>query len=142
MRFESIGSPGASRSPHAIDAESGFTLLETLTALAILAIALVGLFDAHALGLRGATAADHHAEARMLAQSLLADAVGANHERIVPRRGSQGRYAWTIDAQPVRESWGQFKSDAGWRLHHVRVSVTWDADRRVQLDTFKMGHAQ
>lgn len=140
MRFASIGSRAASRSPHSIDSEGGFTLLETLTALAILSIALVGLFDAHALGLRGATAADHHAEARMLAQSLMADAVGANHDRVVPRRGTEGRFAWTIEVQPVKADWAQFKSDAGWQLNHVRVSVTWDANRRVQLDTFKLGH--
>lgn len=142
MRFASIGSPAVSRSPHSIDPEGGFTLLETLTALAILAIALVGLFDAHALGLRGATAADHHAEARMLAQSLLADAVGANHESVVPRRGTAGRFGWAIEVQPVKEGWGQFKSEAGWRLNHVRVSVTWDANRRVELDTFKLGRAR
>jgi prepilin-type N-terminal cleavage/methylation domain-containing protein len=142
MRFASIGLPAESRLPHSIDPEGGFTLLETLTALAILAIALVGLFDAHALGLRGATAADHHAEARMLAQSLLADAVGANHERVVPRRGAAGRFGWAIEAQPVKEDWGQLKSDAGWQLNHVRVSVTWDANRRVQLDTFKLGHTR
>ncbi len=142
MRFASIGSPAVSRSPRSIDPEGGFTLLETLTALAILAIALVGLFDAHALGLRGATAADHHAEARMLAQSLLADAAGANHEKVVPQRGAQGRFAWAIDVQPVKEGWAQFKSDAGWQLGHVRVSVTWDANRRVQLDTFKLGHTR
>ncbi len=142
MRFASIGSPAVSRSPRSIDPEGGFTLLETLTALAILAIALVGLFDAHALGLRGATAADHHAEARMLAQSLLADAVGANHERVVPRRGEAGRFAWTIEAQPVKEGWAQFKSEAGWQLNHVRVLVTWDAGRRVQIDTFKLGRTR
>ena len=142
MRFASIGSPAVSRSPHSIDPEAGFTLLETLTALAILAIALVGLFDAHALGLRGATAADHHAEARMLAQSVLADATGANHETVVPRRGVAGRFGWTIEVQPVKEGWAQFKSKARWQLNHVRVSVTWDADRRVQLDTFKLGHTR
>ncbi len=114
-------------------------MLETLTALAILSIALVGLFDAHAVGLRGATAADHHAEARMLAQSLMADAVGAGHEAVVPRRGTEGRFAWTIEVKPVKADWGQLKSDAGWQLNHVRVSVTWDANRSVQLDTFKLG---
>lgn len=140
MRFVSIGSPAVSRSPHSIDPEGGFTLLETLTALAILSIALVGLFDAHALGLRGATAADHHAEARMLAQSLMAEAVGANHEMVVPQRGTAGRYTWTIEVEPVKESWAQLKSTAGWQLNHVRVSVTWDANRHVELDTFKLGH--
>jgi hypothetical protein len=44
--------------------------------------------------------------------------------------------------QPVKEGWAQFKSDAGWQLDHVRVSVTWDANRRVQLDTFKLGHTR
>ena len=78
----------------------------------------------------------------MLAQSLLADAVGANHERVVPRRGEAGRFGWAIEVQPVKEGWGQFKSDAGWHLNHVRVSVTWDANRRVQIDTFKLGRAR
>ena len=55
---------------------------------------------------------------------------------------AQGRFAWAIDVQPVKEGWAQFKSDAGWQLDHVRVSVTWDSNRRVQLDTFKLGHTR
>src|SRR5262245_49611518 len=105
MRFGSTGLRAGSRPPRSTDgivpgAESGFTLLETLTALTILGIALVSLFDAHQRGLRAARVADDYAVARILAQSLLADATTGNSGVVVPRRGSEGRYGWAIEVHP------------------------------------------
>ena len=116
MRFGSTGLRAGSRPPRSIDgmapgAESGFTLLETLTALTILGIALVSLFDAHQRGLRAARVADDHVEARILAQSLLADATTGNSGVVVPRRGNEGRFGWAIEVQPAGGGWADLKSE-------------------------------
>jgi prepilin-type N-terminal cleavage/methylation domain-containing protein len=147
MRFGSTGLRAGSRPLRSTDGrvpagDSGFTLLETLTALAILGIALVALFDAHQRGLRAARIADDYATARILAQSLLADATGGNVGGVIPRQGNEGRFGWAIEVQPAGGGWADIKSDANWRLNHVRVTVAWDADRRVQLDTLKLGRAK
>ncbi len=72
MKFVLIGLRAVFRQPRSIDLSpvestaAGFTLLETLTALTILAIALVSLFEAHASGLRTAGIAADYAEARIV----------------------------------------------------------------------------
>jgi general secretion pathway protein I len=142
MRFASTGSRVGSRRLRSTDArEAGFTLLETLTALTILAIALVSLFDAHMRGLRAAGAAHSYAAARLLGQALLADAVSGWKTALVSRQGREGRYDWSIAVAPEASGWADAKSKAGWRLYHVRVTVAWDQDRSIVLDTLKLGRA-
>ena len=144
MRFASIGLRAESRPPRSIDgrpvdAEAGFTLLETLTALTILAIALVSLFEAHSRGLRAASVAEDYAQARILAQGLLADTAGGRHGSLIPRRGTEGKFGWAIEVGPAALPSADLKSDGNWRLQHVRVTVAWDQDRHIQLDTLKLG---
>ena len=143
MRFVSTGSPDGSRRRRSIDRghpAAGFTLLETLTAMLILAIALVSLFDAQMRGLRAASATNSYAEARILGDALLADAVTGWTSAPRPRSGSTGRYRWAIAVAPAAGPWAQIKSKADWRLNHVRVTVAWDPDRSIVLDTLKLGH--
>lgn len=108
--------------------------------MVILAIALVSLFDAHTRGLRAASAADAYAEARILGEGLLADTVAGWKNPLVPRSGRQGRYEWSIAVAPAGAPWAEFKSQS-WRLYHVRVTIAWDRDRSIALDTLKLGRA-
>ncbi len=146
MRFASTGSRAGSRPPRSIDGgrdsgTAGFTLLETLTALTILAIALVSLFDAHMRGLRAAGAANSYAEARLLGEALLADTAGGWKSALLSRQGSEGRFNWSIAVAPERAAWAEIKSKGNWRLYHVRVTVAWDRNRSIVLDTLKLGRA-
>jgi prepilin-type N-terminal cleavage/methylation domain-containing protein len=126
---------------HAPDGAAGFTLLETLTALTILAIAFVSLFEAHAAGLRAAGTAADSTRTRSLAQSLLAEASSGRERRPASRSGRDGRFAWTIDVEEVHAPWAEITSQMNWRLHHIRVAVLWDKSRRIALETLKLGRA-
>ncbi len=144
MRFASIGLRAGSRRPRSTDGRrdtgaAGFTLLETLTALTILAISFVSLFDAHMRALRAAGAADSYAEARLLGQTLLSDTVSGWKSALTSRSGREGRFNWSISVGPVTAPWAEIKSKANWRLNHVRVTVAWDQNRTVVLDTLKLG---
>lgn len=145
MKFVLIGLQAVFRQPRSIDLSrvestaAGFTLLETLTALTILAIAFVSLFEANASGLRNTRIAADYAEARILAQALLADTVSGRGRSVVSGRGRIGRFGWSIDVAPERAPWSKIKSEKSWRLHRVRVTVAWDKDRRIELDTLKLG---
>jgi len=145
MKFVLIGLRAVFRQPRSIDLSpvestaAGFTLLETLTALTILAIALVSLFEAHASGLRTAGIAADYAEARIVAQALLAETVSGRGSSVISGRGRIGRFDWSIDVAPERAPWSQIKSEKSWRLHRVRVTVAWDKGRRIELDTLKLG---
>jgi prepilin-type N-terminal cleavage/methylation domain-containing protein len=146
MRFASIGSRDGYRPARSIDgaaggSTAGFTLLETLTALTILAIALVALFDAHMRGLRAAGTADAYAEARLFGQALLTDTVSGWGAPLASRSGHEGRFNWAIAVAPSNAPWADFTSKSKWRLYDVRVTVAWDKDRSVVLDTLKLGRA-
>jgi prepilin-type N-terminal cleavage/methylation domain-containing protein len=145
MKFVLIGLQAVFRQTRSIDGmpvkatAAGFTLLETLTALTILAIALVSLFEAHARGLHNAGIATDYAEARILAQGLLADTVSGRGGSVISGKGRIGRFDWSIDVAPERAPWSEIKSEKSWRLDRVRVTVAWDKDRRIELDTLKLG---
>jgi prepilin-type N-terminal cleavage/methylation domain-containing protein len=144
MRFASTGLRAGFRQAPSTDSipvdAAGFTLLETLIALAILALALVGLFEAHSTALRNAAIASDYANARILGQALLADAVSGWNSSPISGTGSEGRYNWSIDVAQEPAFWADIKSNKNWRLYRIRVSVSWDKNRHLELDTLKLGH--
>lgn len=108
-------------------------------ALTILAIAFVSLFEAHAGAARMAGASADYARARILAQSLLSETVTGWEGEPRPREGRFDRFAWAIEVAPAQGAWADVATEANWRLRHVRVTVSWDRGRTVQLDTLKFG---
>jgi prepilin-type N-terminal cleavage/methylation domain-containing protein len=127
--------------PPAGAASAGFSLLETLAALTILAIALASLFQAHSAGLRAATAADEFAQARILAHSILASALSGPGILPLPAAGQDGAFQWSLSVAEAREEWAAIASDK-WRLHHVRVAVEWTCGRKVELRGLKLARFQ
>jgi prepilin-type N-terminal cleavage/methylation domain-containing protein len=120
---------------------AGFSLLETLTALTILAVALAGLFQAHSSGLRAATAADEYAQARILAHSILASALAGPGILPAPAQGQDGALHWSLSVAEAHESWASINSDT-WRMHHIRVAVEWSRSRKVELRGLKLVRLQ
>ncbi|WP_170937089.1 MULTISPECIES: prepilin-type N-terminal cleavage/methylation domain-containing protein [Rhodomicrobium] len=121
------------------DPSAGFTLLETLTALAILAIAMVSLFQAQSTGLRTAGAADAYGRARILAHSLLANALGGPAATgPLPAEGRDGAFRWSVTVSPAREPWASLRSKQQWQMHHISVRVAWSGGRLVELHGLKL----
>ena len=151
MRSASTGLPAVSRLQPCAEPEAGalppghpaagFSLLETLCALTILAIALTGLFQAHSAGLRAATAADDYAQARILAHSVLASALAGPGILPAAGQGQEGAFRWSIGVAEARERWAATTSDA-WRLHHIRVVVEWPCSRKLELRGLKLARLQ
>lgn len=142
MKFASIGLRVASRplrsneAPRA-KAEAGFTLIETLVALTILAVSLTSLFQSQGIGLRTAAAAAEYAKARTLAESLLAETAVQWRGGASRKSGSEGGFAWSIN---VERAPGMPSADkTKWGLHQIRISVTWPDGRSVVLETLKLG---
>lgn len=111
-----------------------------MTALTILAIAFVGLYEAHSAAMRTASAATDGTRARIIAQSLLAGATSGWDVRPGSRTGTDGRFNWSVEVAREAVPSSAFKSDR-WRLNRVRVAVTWDRARRVEFETLKLGRA-
>ena len=127
--------------------EEGFTLLETLVAFVIAALALVALYQGAGAGIRSAQVATHTESALSRARSRLA---GFNDPALL-RPGHQGGddgggFAWQTDV--VQTSSAPFaNADPAARgpqlvLYAVRATVSWTTDggeRTVSLATARLG---
>jgi general secretion pathway protein I len=120
--------------------DQGFTLLEVLVALIVLATTVVSVLQLFGGGLRLARAAGDHADAALLASAKLADlepgplAEGATE-------GTAGPYRWTrrVTLEPAL-----LPVEAGTpeairiRLARVNVEVRWGQNRRFELVTLRV----
>ena len=117
-------------------ASRGFSLLELLVALSILAMALGLLYQASTGALRGVGDLDKDQRANVLAQSIL------EARDAVPTTGwnESGRAAemdWVVGSAPYETAVAR-EMPAVPRLHEVRVVVEWDSGRgrrRLELRT-------
>jgi general secretion pathway protein I len=125
-------------SPRARD--GGFTLLEVLVALVVLATVGVAVLQLFGGGLRLARTAGDHAAAALLASARLADLEpGPLTEDAT--EGTDGPYRWTrrvtldpdlLPVEPENPDWGRL------RLARVSVEVRWGQGRRFELVTLRV----
>lgn len=124
----------------------GFTLLEVVVALAIAAVALVGLFQSGSGGLVSVDTAARVEEAIQRAQSHLA-AVGRNAALVEGEFTDDdgGGYRWLLRVRRVasREALtSESEPAASPTLYDVEVAISWpgrNGDRSVVLKTLRLG---
>ena len=113
----------------------GFTLLEVLVAMAILALALVAMTQLSAQGLRLLRLSEDYQGAVRLADHL-ARTVEPDRERV--ETGQQGSHRWErrVALVPVPD---ELTVDAGQRprLYAITVSVGWGAQRTLELTSLR-----
>src|SRR6266404_5140552 len=125
--------------------DSGFTLLEVVVALAIAALAIVGLFQAASGGLLAVNTAGRVEEAVQRAQSHLA-AVGRSAALIQGEFTDDdgGGYHWRLRARPVatrQVAAPDGNATASVTLFDVEVAISWpgpSGERSVVLKTMRL----
>ena len=120
--------------------QDGFTLLEVLVALVVLATAVVAILQLFGGGLRLARAAGDHADAALLASAKLADLEpGPLTEGTTD--GTEGPYRWTrrvtlapalLPVEPENVEDGRVQ------LARVSVEIRWGQNRRFELATLRV----
>jgi general secretion pathway protein I len=117
---------------------TGFTLIEVLVALAILAVASVPLFQVFSTGLRSIDVSDRSIRALAVAERVIAETDSEGAWRTGDRSGRAGAdYRWEIEVAPAAI---ERKRGATGRLFAVAVRVRWTEglhDRSVALDTLR-----
>jgi general secretion pathway protein I len=121
--------------------DSGFTLLEVVVALAIAALAIVGLFQAASGGLLAVNTAGRVEEAVQRAQSHLA-AVGRSAALIQGEFTDDdgGGYHWRLRARPVatrQVAAPDGSPTASATLFDVEVAISWPGRRGEQSVVLK-----
>jgi general secretion pathway protein I len=111
---------------------SGFTLLEVMVAMAIMAIVLVSVYRMHSQTLTMNTAARFYTQAPMLAQSKLAQLEGDSSGLVAGDSGDFGDkfpgYTWSLSTDEVSsEALGEIGAD----LKRIDITVSFNSDEYV-----------
>jgi len=120
----------------------GFTLLEVLIAIVVLALSFSALMQSHSAGLRGVAMLDDHLQARLLAQSVMAEWGNDRALRPGTVRGGFDKFAWTLSIAPLEDSPAPRTAATTWTLYRLVLQVSWPRHRQIELQTVRMGRAQ
>ena len=108
---------------------AGFTLLEVLIAMAIMAIVLVSVYRMHTQTLAMTTANRFYTQAPMLAQSKMAQVEALSADIVSGDSGDFGDkfpgYSWVVSSEDVSsDSLGEFAND----LKRIEVTVSFNSN--------------
>jgi general secretion pathway protein I len=121
---------------------NGYTLIEVLVAMMILALSLTVIFRIFSGGLNKIGIASDYARAVMVAESVLAAA--GNTETLQTGESSGSlfeKYRWVRNVTPYTEDGGQSFDKLAFDVYRVSVVVEWPAirgDRSLGLSTLKL----
>ena len=119
----------------------GFTLLEILVALSILAVALGAILQSFSSGLRSLGAAETHALALMHARSQLAKVGSLIPLEFGEQTGGAGEFEWTVSVRLFESQEEDPVLGAALVPYQLDVTVTWPGGGQVELTTIRVGPA-
>lgn len=117
--------------------EGGFTLIEALAALAILALMLSALYPSLSAAGLSLSRVDARMGALQLASSLAEEQSVLRVLKPGVTRGRQGDYRWQITVANLPDEQA-IEVSGGWRLYQVDVAVTWPPQRSVRLQSLQL----
>jgi len=124
--------------------QTGFTLLETLVALSVLAISLGVTYQVFSSALKGTSLADDYALASMYADSHLAE-IGnrVNSYSRVTEGAYNDRYRWKLEVIPLNQAKSQSLIKTIKR-YQVTLKVYWYSGKKprtISATTFRLASA-
>ncbi len=122
----------------------GFTLLETLVALSVLAISLGVTYQVFSSALQGSSLADDYAQASMYADSHLTEiSKRVGNLSGVTEGAYNQRYRWKLEVLPLDRSYATPVTKT-LKRYQVVLNVYWQGKRgprSIQATTFRLGRA-
>jgi general secretion pathway protein I len=106
------------------DSEAGFTIIEVLIALALVAVSLVAIGSLMATNARGVRSLEQHVALLQTARTVMTAAIPSRSElRPGAVSGQTDDYRWTIDVSALGGGWTVPDADVPWVPELVRVRV-------------------
>lgn len=121
--------------------DAGFSLIEVIAAMVILALGLASLYPSFGGSLRRIERVDGHAAARQLAYSLLDEQTAARTLRPGITRGRTGTFAWSIAVEPAPEGIAPQGTNRAWTLYELVLTVNWAPDQSFSVETLHLARA-
>ena len=122
---------------------SGFTILEVLIALAVVAVSIVAIGSVMSTNVRGVRSLEQHVTLMQAVRSIMATEV-PSREKIGfgTWSGRTDDHQWRIDVSPMGEEWAATDSDVAWIPALVRVQVRSPSGAVTDLKTVRLVHGQ
>ena len=126
---------------HSVKRLHGFTLLETLVALSVLAITLGVLYQIFGVSLKNIQYAKDYSYAQMLAESKLSE-LGKGIPIVEGIYGGDfdGKYSWEISIESQTQAAAQVE-DRALYAYKVRFTIFWPSNgtsRSIKIDTYRL----
>ena len=110
--------------PATDDGEAGFTIIEVLIALALVAVSLVAIGSLMATNARGVRSLEQHVALMQTARTVMTTGIPPRAD-LSPGTlsGQTENYRWTVDVSPLGGGWTVPDADVPWVPELVRVRV-------------------
>ena len=117
---------------------AGFTLVEVLVALAIVAVSLTAIGSLMATTVRGTRSIDEHLTLVETARAIEAGLPDRGDLKFGSLTGERGGYRWRVDVSPLRTRLVQAQSASAWIPQAVVITVQSPDGPVLRLDTVRL----
>ena len=119
--------------------DAGFTILEVLIALAVVAVSIVAIGSVMSTNVRGVRLLEQHVTLMQTARTVLTAGIPPRAE-LGPGAlsGQIDDYKWTIDVGPMGEGWDVAGADVAWIPALVRIRVRSSSGAVSDLRTIRL----
>ena len=124
--------------PHEPDGTAGFTLLEVLVALAVLAVSLTSIGTLVAANMRGTRALDAHVAMISVARAIEAGLPGPTQAVSSPLTGRMVGHSWRVDYSPFFGGDVPVRRSSPWAPQTVTITVVGPTGARFRLQTIQL----
>jgi general secretion pathway protein I len=128
-------------SPTTDRGEAGFTIIEVLIALAIVAVSIVAIGSVTATNVRGVRSLEQHVALMQATRTVMT--AGIPSRTTLGSGALSGRiddYRWTIDVEPLGGDWAVPGTDVAWIPELVRVRVRSPSGAVSDIRTVRLMH--
>jgi general secretion pathway protein I len=121
--------------------DAGFTIIEVLIALAIVAVSIVAIGSVMSTNARGVRALENHVALMQSAQTVFVTAIPPRKE-LAPGTfsGQLHDFRWQVDIGPVGGDWVVEGADVAWIPELVKIRVRSPSGATVDLETVRLMH--
>jgi general secretion pathway protein I len=119
--------------------DAGFTIIEVLIALAIVAVSIVAIGSVMSTNARGVRALESHVALMQSAQTVFVTAIPPRKE-LAPGTlsGQLHDFRWQVDIGPVGGDWVVAGADVAWIPELVKIRVRSPSGATVDLETVRL----
>jgi general secretion pathway protein I len=121
--------------------DAGFTIIEVLIALAIIAVSVVAIGSVMSANVRGVRSLEQHVALMQTARTVLMTGIPPRVELVAGAlSGRIDDYRWTIDVGPLGGDWSVQGADVAWVPELVRIRVRSPSGAMSDLRTVRLMH--